>query len=213
MPKLHRWNKWGKYWVWEGENLVVVGSRGSGYSVHEKGTVNIYKDRVTSRHRGYYGTYETRREALGYLKLVDKSMEEGRELFLEVSGGDPDEFRKGGAWTSYVPKTGAKIVIYHKDYPGDLYHEIEHERLGHVQTRVTPKQEVEVVGSTIKVLRERGLYTPEERERTIDMLSGYIRGKRSVAKVRAEEIVSKLEVDEEPLLEGVDWKVKGGRLT
>ena len=206
----YKWNKWGKYWVWEGNNLVAVGNKDMGYAVQEKGAVTIRKDRLISEHRGYYGTYKTRREALACLELVDGTIEKGGELVLEFSGGDLEEWKRGGAWSSYVPKTGAHIIVYHKDFPTDLVHELEHKRLGYLG-KVTPSQEVEVVSKTISKLKDSGLYSPEERERTIDMLSGYI--KRKDAKKKAEEIVSQMEAGEKPTIEGVSWKVrKSGEL-
>ena len=211
MGKLYRWVKWNNWWIWEGDNLVVVGDK-TRYSVHEKGTVNIYKDKTTYRHKGYYGTYETRKEALDLLKQVDSAMNSGEELILMLSGGDSDEFKKGGAWTSYVLDTGAMIIIYHSDYPTDLIHELEHKRLGHFRYRVTPEQEVEVVGNTIKIQKERDLYNPDERRRTIDLLSGYIRGSRKKAKVQAESIVLALERDEELQIGDIKWKIREGRL-
>ena len=212
MGKLCEWVKWNGWEIYEGQNLVLVGCGKSDYSLHEKGTVIIREDTIDYRHKGYYGTYQKRKDALSLFGLVEKAMNNGGELVLKLCDGDSDVFKKGGGWMSYVPKTKALIIVYHQDYPSDLKHELEHKRLGYYKKNITPKQEVEVVGSTIQTLKREGLYSPKERARTIDLLSGYIKGERKETRNKAENVVVALEKGMSYPTRGIRWKTKWGKL-
>ncbi len=193
---MHRWNKWGKVWVYEGEYGLAVGNKKTGYSVFAaKKKVGIGKDgKITYfKDSGFSGSFDSREKAKGLVEEIDKAMS-GREVsVISLSGGSEDI----EAFSQTDPKTGGSIVFYQKKDLEGYVHEKSHYILGHLSRgakTVSLKGEKEAVGVTIRSLKFEGKYTPKIRQSIIKHLATYFKDKDEKTRLRkAEKFVREVE--------------------
>lgn len=192
----HKWNKWGKVWVYEGECGLAVGTKKTGYSVFaNKKKIGIDKDgKITYfRESGFAGDFETRKQAKELVDAIDNTMSKEGVSVITLSGG-PEDIE---AFSQGDPKTGGSIIFYQKKDIEGYVHEKSHYILGHLSKgakKDSLKREEEAVGVTIRSLKFEGKYTPEIRESVIKHLATYFRDKNEKTRLKkAEKFVKEIE--------------------
>jgi len=192
----HKWNKWGKVWVYEGDHCLAVGSKKTGYSVFaSKQGINIDKTgKVTYKDAsGFSGTYETRGKAKGLVDELDKTMSGKGLSVIKLSGG-PEDIE---AFSQVRSKTGGSVVVYQEGDTEGRVHEKCHYISGHLRKgakKISLKKEKEAVGCTIRSLRFEGKYTSKIRKSIIKNLATYCKGKTEKTRLKkAEKFVKEVE--------------------
>ena len=197
---MHKWNRWGKIWVYEGLYGLVLGSKSTGYSVFaDKRKVGIHKDgKVTYEDTsGFTGTYATRKEAVDLIKEIDQSMSNGGEVTTITMTSAKDHPIE--AFSHSDPKTGGTLLVFEKKDIVGRIHEGSHYLLGHHKKgskgkRLGLKAEKEAVETAIRWHKLRDEYTPEVREKIIKLFATYFKGKTEKTRLKkAEKFVLKAE--------------------
>lgn len=198
---MHKWNKWGKVWVYEGDHGLAIGTKATGYSVFSsKKRVNIRKTgKVTYlSESGYMGRYATRKEAVDLVKEVDQSMSsKGGITKITMTGIEDHPIE---AFSHSNPKTGGTLLVYEKEDTVGKIHEGSHYLLGHHKKdshkglKLSFKEEKEAVETAIRWHKLRDEYTPEVRQKIIERFSTYFKDKSEKVRMRkAEKFVEKVE--------------------
>lgn len=192
----HKWNKWGKVWVYEGHHCLAVGSKKTGYTVFaSKQGVNIDRTgKVTYKDAsGFSGTYETRRKAKGLVDELDETMSGKGFTVIKLSGG-PEDIE---AFSQVHSKTGGSVILYQEGDTEGKIHEKCHYILGHLKKgakKISLKKEKEAVGCTIRSLKFEGKYTPKIRKSIIKNFATYFKDKSEKTRLRkAEKVVKEAE--------------------
>ena len=197
----HKWHKWGKVYVYEGDFGLAVGNKPTGYSVFgDKKKVSIHRDgKITYRDEsGFMGTYKTRKEVVDLVKEVDQAVSSKGEVtaitMTGVEGHPIEAFSQSGA------KTGGTLLVYEKGDVVGKVHEGSHYLLGHHKKgshrglKLSFKEEKEAVEVAIRWHKLRDEYTPEVREKIIKYLSTYFKGKTEKTRLKkAEKFVKGVE--------------------
>lgn len=197
----HKWHKWGKVWVYEGNHGLAVGTKSSGYSVFASTKkVQIHKDgRVTYKDEsGFMGKYETRKEAVDLVKEVDLAMSSKSGITKITMTGIKDHPIE--AFSQSNVKTGGTLLVFEKKDTVGKVHEGCHYLLGHHKkkshkgTKLSFKEEKEAVETAIRFHKLRDEYTPEVRQKIIERFATYFKDKSEKTRLRkAEKFVKKVE--------------------
>lgn len=197
----HKWNKWGKVWVYEGKYGLAAGNKPTGYSVFgDKRKININKDgHITYKSEsGYMGTYATRKEVVDLIKEIDQTMSNGGEvttITMTSAKGNPIE-----AFSQSDAKTGGTLLVFEKKDEVGRLHEGAHYLLGHHKkgshkgSKLSFKEEKEAVEAAIRWHKLKDEYTPEVRKKIIERFATYFKGKTEKTRLKkAEKFVSEAE--------------------
>ena len=196
----HKWHKWGKVWIYEGQYGVAIGNKPTGYSVFgDKKKVNIHKDgKITYKDEsGFMGSYTTRKEVVDLIKETDQAMSNGGKVTSITMTSVKDHPIE--AFSHSDARTGGTLLVYEKkDIVGKI-HEGSHYLLGHHRKgtkgqKTSLKVEKEAVETAIRWHKLRDEYTPEVRKKIIERFATYFKDKNEKTRLKkAEKFVKEAE--------------------
>lgn len=204
---MYKWIKWEGWEIYEGTSGIAVGSKNSGYSVFASKTkLNIKKNMHLSfkDESGYFGRFETKRQAAKAVRQIDKALNAGPENPTTVVLSESAE--GFSAFSMCDPDTGGALIVYAQDHPEDQAHEDSHYLRGHLRKKVGKdrqkrksmrtglKHEKEAIETEIRLLKLRGLYSAKIRQRIKEHFSSYFNNKTEKGRLsEAEKFIKSIE--------------------
>jgi hypothetical protein len=190
MEKFYKWIKFGNNLVYEGKHSVIFGDDKYGYNVFAtKKELKLLDDGsvdYTTRN-GKFGAYRTKKEALKVFKTLEKAFDSGKFIQTAQKTTNDDAFTI--AFNSRKGMGG--VIIYDPNHPEDLIHEQAHISLGHLKPSCDKsklQKEKEATALEIKILKRKGQYNQNIRNRSVRKLATYMKGNRK----RASKVISQI---------------------